>query len=144
MSIYGSSIENINIDNDNPNYSIINGALFNKDGTIFISPIKKIGSITSYTISNGVKEIADYAFHNQNKMTEIILPNTLEKIGSSFNYCTSLPRIEIPNSVTSISVNCFSSCGNTLKEVIIHKAKGSISGSPWGLQYGDKGITWVE
>ena len=139
-----SVIESITIDEDNPKYSIINGALYNKDGTIFISPVKKCGNITTYSIPNGVKEIADNAFYNQNKMTQITLPNTLEKIGSSFQFCSSLTSVEIPSSVTSIGAKCFTSCGNNLREIRIHKPKGSITGSPWGLQYGDKGIIWDE
>lgn len=144
MSIYGSSIEKVIIDENNPNYSIINGALYNKDGTTFISPIKKQGNITTYEIPNGVKKIESYAFHNQNNMTSIILPNTLEIIGNSFNYCTKLTKIEIPSSVTEIDSSCFSNCGNNLREIIIHKPKGTLSGSPWGCVYGDKAITWQE
>ena len=144
LSIYGSSIEKVTIDENNPNYSIINGALYNKDGTTFISPIKKQGNITTYEIPSGVKRIADVAFHNQYNMTSITLPNTLETIGHSFNYCTKLTKIEIPSSVTEIGSSCFANCGNNLREIIIHKPKGTISGSPWGCMYGDKAITWQE
>ena len=47
-----------------------------------------------------VKEIADYAFHGQIKMKNIVIPSTMQKIGGSFNYCLVLTKIEIPNSVT--------------------------------------------
>ena len=144
MSIYGSSIENVTIDENNPNYSIVNGALYSKDGTVFVSPLKKIGNITTYEIPNGVKRIADNAFHNQNKMTSIILPNTLEKIGNSFNVCTSLTTVEIPNSVNEINTSCFANCGDNLKQIIINKPKGSIPGSPWGCIYGDRAVIWKE
>lgn len=144
MSIYNSGIENVTINENNPNYSVINGALYNKDGTVFISPLKKLGTITTYEIPSGVKTISTYAFHNQNKMTSIILPNTLEKIENSFNYCTSLTKIEIPSSVVSISSSCFANCGNNLSQIIVHKSAGSISGSPWGCIYGEKAVTWIE
>lgn len=142
MSIYGSAIKNVTIDENNPNYSMINGVLYNKDGTIFISPIKNIAG--TYEIPNGVKEISDNAFHNQSQMKGIILPNTLEKIGNSLNYCTSLTRIEIPSNVSEIGERCFENCGNNLKQIIIHKPKGSISGSPWKCVYGEKAIIWQE
>jgi len=142
MSIYNSAIENITIDENNHNFKIIDGALYNYEGTIFISPIKKLGSITTYEIPKGVKEIANKAFHNQYEMTNIILPDTLEKIGNSFNFCISLTTIEIPSSVTKISNSCFNSCGNNLKQIVIHKPKGTISGSPWGCIYGDKAVEW--
>ena len=157
MSIYGSAIEEIEIDENNPNYSIRTGAkcngveteaLYNKDGSIFISPIKLLETITTYEIPTKVdevevKEIASYAFHNQNKMTSIKLPNKIEKIGYSFVYCTSLPSIEIPSSIREININCFSHAIN-LREVIIHKQRDDISGSPWGCIYGDKAIIWDE
>ena len=157
MSIYDSAIEKIEIDENNSNYSIRKGticngeeveALYNKDGSIFISPIKPLGTITTYEIPTKVdevevKEIAHYAFHNQNKMTNIKLPNTIEKIGLSFALCRSLPSIEIPSSIKEIDTNCFDSATN-LREVIIHKQRDDISGSPWGCIYGDKAIIWDE
>ena len=90
-----------------------------------------------------VKEIANHAFHGQNKMTDIVIPNTIEKIGRSFNHCNMLEKIEIPSSVTSIHIDCFSNSSN-LKEIRVHKKKGSIIGSPWGCIYGDKAIIWDE
>ena len=157
MSIFGSAIEEIEIDEENPNYSIRTGAkcngveteaLYNKDGSIFISPIKPLGTITTYEIPTKVdevevKEIAHYAFHSQNKMTSIKLPNTIEKIGYSFALCSSLPSIEIPSSIKEIDTGCFDSATN-LREVIIHKQRDDISGSPWGCIYGDKAIIWDE
>ena len=157
MSIYDSAIEKIEIDENNSNYSIRKGticngeeveALYNKDGSIFISPIKPLGTITTYEIPTKVdevevKEIANNAFHNQNKMTNIKLPNTIEKIGLSFALCRSLPSIEIPSSIKEIDTKCFDSAIN-LREVIIHKQRDDISGSPWGCIYGDKAIIWDE
>ena len=158
LVIYGSGIEKIEISEDNQNYSIREGAicngektgaLYNKDGSIFILPIKPNGTIISYEIPSKVddievKEIANNAFHNQTKMTSIIIPNTIETIGQSFNYCSSLTSIEIPSSVTSISTSCFNAATN-LKEIRIHKKNdGTLTGSPWGCIYGDKAIIWDE
>ena len=154
MSIYSSGIEKITFKEDsegntNPNYSIRNAkcngeeteALFNSDGTVFISPIKRRG-IKTYEIPKGVKEIANLAFHNLNQMTNIIIPNTVEKIRSSFNYCTALTSIEIPSSVKEIDTNCFANSTN-LREIRIHqKNDGTLTGSPWGCIYGDKAIIW--
>ena len=156
MSIYSSGIEKITFKEDsegntNPNYSIRNAkcngeetdALFNSDGTVFISPIKRSG-IKTYEIPKGVKEIANFAFHNQTQMTNIIIPNTVEKIGASFNYCTALTSIEIPNSVKEINTSCFANSTN-LREIRIHqKNDGTLTGSPWGCIYGDKAIIWDE
>lgn len=143
MSIYGSGITSITIDSQNPNYIVKGGALYNKAGTTFISPIAKVSSLTSYTVPQGVKSIATYAFHGQSNLTSITLPDGLESIGSSFQWCTKLPRIDIPSSVTSIHASCFSSCGTTLTEIRVHKPAGSISGAPWGSIYSqDRVVVW--
>ena len=162
MSIYGSGIEEIIIDENNPNYRVIedggicNGektaALYNKAGNVFISPIKPLGTIQTYEIPEKVEvdnkkvtvtEIYVYAFYNQNKMTEIQLPNKTEKIGKSFNLCNSLTKIEIPSSIKEINSTCFNATNN-LKEIRIHKKRGEVAGSPWGCIYGDKAIIWDE
>ena len=156
LVIYGSNIEKIEFvedeeGNTNQNYSIrkaiCNGeesdALFNKDGTEFILPLNKTGRIQTYEIPEGVKEIGSKAFHNQTKMTSIIIPNTVEKISDSFNYCNSLESIEIPSSVTELNKFCFSNSTN-LREIKIHKKEGTLEGSPWGCIYGDRAIIWVE
>ena len=162
MSIYDSGIEEIIIDENNPNYRVIedggicNGektaALYNKAGNVFISPIKPLGTIQTYEIPEKVEvdnkkvtvtEIYVYAFHNQNKMTEIQLPNKIEKIGKSFNSCNSLTKIEIPSSIKEINSDCFNAANN-LKEIRIHKKRGEVAGSPWGCIYGDKAIIWDE
>ena len=162
FSIYGSGIEEIIIDENNPNYRVIedggicNGektaALYNKAGNVFISPIKPLGTIQTYEIPEKVEvdnkkvtvtEIYVNAFHNQNKMTEIQLPNKIEKIGRSFNFCNSLTKIEIPSSIKEINSDCFNAANN-LKEIRIHKKRGEVAGSPWGCISGDKAIIWDE
>ena len=157
MSIYGSGIEEIILDENHPYFRIEEGAicngekvsaLYNKEGTVFISPLKMIGKIENYEIPSSVvegvevKKIASQAFHNQHKMKNIKIPDTVEIIESSFNYCSSLEKIEIPSSVTSISRSCFGEATN-LKEIIIHNTEGAIADQPWGCIYGDKAVHWV-
>ena len=160
-SIYGSGIEEIKIDANNPYYSIREGAicngenakaLYSKNGDTFISPIKVLGTIETYEIPPTTKEIINgqeietkvtgiknYAFHGQSEMNNIIIPNTIERIEGSFMYCDSLLKVEIPNSVIQISRECFSNSIN-LKEIIVHNTENSISDAPWACIYGDKAI----
>ena len=157
MSIYGSGIEEIILSENHPYFRIEEGAicngekvkaLYNKEGTVFISPLKVLGTIETYEIPSSVvegievKEIADRAFHGQGKMKNIVIPSTVQKIGDSFNFCSSLEKIEIPNSVTTIHNYCFNNATN-LKEIIIHNTEGAIAGQPWGCIYGDKAVHWV-
>ena len=54
-------------------------------------------------------ELQDEAFYGNDVVTEVILPEGLETLGSGvFEECTSLKRIEIPSSVTSLGENSFS------------------------------------
>ena len=84
------------------------------------------------------------AFYNQHKMTKIIIPETVKEIGKdTFGYCKGLTKIEIPSSVDTIGENCFDTCTN-LNEIRINKEKGSIAGSPWGADKGDRVVIWLK
>ena len=131
----------VSISSNNPNYSIENNVLYNKDKTELKAVLYNISG--KYTVNSNVTKIGNSAFSNQHGMTEVELPNKLIEIGNSFNFCNGLEKIEIPSSVTSIHTNCFSNSSN-LKEIRVHKKKGSIIGSPWGCIYGDKAIIWDE
>ena len=131
----------VSISSNNPNYSIENNVLYNKDKTELKAVLYNISG--KYTVNSNVTKIGNSAFSNQHGMTEVELPNKLIEIGSSFNYCNGLEKIEIPSSVTSINTYCFSNSSN-LKEIRVHKKKGSIAGPPWGCIYGDKAIIWDE
>ena len=115
------------------------------DGTVEITGY--IGSETNLNIPstlNGKKvtKIGKDAFYRNNDIVKVTIPNTVTTIGISFQYCGSLTSIEIPNSVTSISSNCFQDCSN-LSEIKIHKPQGSIENAPWGATKGDKVLNWV-
>ena len=67
-----------------------------------------------------VTSLGDFAF-NECTATNIILPNTLTKIGcSTFFKCKSLESIEIPETVTSIGDAAFFEC-TKLKSIKIPK-----------------------
>ena len=68
--------------------------------------------LANYYEGKPVKEIADYAFANgKNVVTSVILPNTLELIGTkAFEGLTLLQHIVIPSMVQSIGVGAFDNC----------------------------------
>ena len=103
-------LTSITVDPDNQVYSSDGGVLFSKDGTELIScPISLDGE--SYTVSNGVREIGNYAFKGCGDLESIILPEGLVSIGySAFDGCVSLTSIAIPDSVTSIGDMAFEMC----------------------------------
>ena len=58
----------------------------------------------------GIKESA---FQECNKLTSIVLPNTVTEIGNSaFFYCTQLLSVTLSNSLEEIGYDAFYGCGN--------------------------------
>lgn len=66
-----------------------------------------------------VKSICSQAFYEQTQLTNVKIPNSVEKIGyMAFYNCSSLTNIVIPNSVNSIGKSAFEGC-NSLTEITI-------------------------
>lgn len=99
---------------------------------------KKIGT---FEVPSSVKEISDYAFVSQYKLTNVVLNEGLEKIGYAAFSWLGIKKIEIPSTVKEIESDAF---GNgKIVNIIIHKKKDTISGSPWGCPIGERGINWT-
>lgn len=47
----------------------------------------------------------------------------------------------IQSNIENIATNAFTRC-NSLKEIIIDKKEGEISGAPWGCPYGLRAVFW--
>ena len=76
-----------------------------EQGTVSLKGIKRI------EISEGITEIAEYAFYNCDALESVSLPNSLEKLGrSAFYSCDSLGYIIIPDNVREIGSSCFYGC----------------------------------
>lgn len=91
---------------DNPRYTT------NEDGTILLNPDKTI--IYSYptcpgdlVIEEGIKEIGPYAFYWMDKVTSVVLPESLEIIGDHAFYDTKLKNLTIPAGVRRIEDHAF-------------------------------------
>ena len=102
------SLEEINVASGNPEFSSIDGVLYNKQqDTLITCPAKK----SSVSIPSSVKVIGSGAFSSCSSLSSIIIPNGVTEIGSSaFVSCTSLKSITIPSSVTKIYSSAFSIC----------------------------------
>ena len=66
----------VKISDKNPNYTIENNVLYNKNKTELIAVLYEI--IGKYIVEDSVTKIGNYAFEYQQKMTEIKLPNKLK------------------------------------------------------------------
>lgn len=102
------SLEEFNVASGNPEFSSIDGVLYNKQqDTLITCPAKK----SSVSIPSSVKVIGSGAFSSCSSLSSIIIPNGVTEIGSgAFISCTSLKSITIPSSATKISSSAFSNC----------------------------------
>lgn len=103
-------LKEIIIDEDNPNLYSDGIAIYSKDKSVLYTTLKS--GIDSYTISDGVKTIKNYAFYN-NDLKNIVIPDGVETIGDyAFASMNNLTSISLPDSVTSIDKNALYYCSN--------------------------------
>ena len=75
--------------------------------------------IPSYVEGNKVIRINGHAFREQNKITKVVIPETVKKIGNrAFLNCTSLTSVSIPDTVHTIDSYAFSGC-TALKDIVL-------------------------
>ncbi len=127
------------IDPNNPYFKVENKVLYTKDKSKMICALYPITG--TFTVDSAVTLIGNHAFHGQGKMTNIVLPEGLKKIGISFIFCDSLTEINIPSTVEHIETNTFNSCPN-IERINVSKPKDSIPGAPWGAPKGMKVVNW--
>ena len=88
--------------------------------------IPGITNVVSLEIGTDITHITDAAFFNCSSLTNVIIPNSVNVIGSEvFFGCTSLTSVAIPNSVTKIKGEAFSGCSG-LTSVTIPNSVESI------------------
>lgn len=111
------TLTHFTVHKDNKKFKDIDGVLTTKKGDKLIAfPIAKTGT---YEIPSGIKIIGKYAFRMATNLTEIIIPDSVEKIEKgAFCYCKSLKTLKIGNGCKSIGANAFESCSN-LNEIYI-------------------------
>lgn len=101
---------NIRVSQDNPNYSDIDGVLFDKNHTELLSYSKdKICS--KYVIPDTVTTVGVNAFYECKDLSEVKIPIEVTSIETgAFYLCEKLNNINIPDNVVRIGQSAFSGC----------------------------------
>ncbi|MCI8360073.1 MAG: leucine-rich repeat protein [Clostridiales bacterium] len=90
--------------------------------------IKAEDSIGACTIRPGTKSIAGGAFEGCTSLTEVVIPDSVTRIGPyTFKDCSSLTDVVLPDSVTEIGECAFEAC-MSLTEVVLPDGVTEIGG----------------
>lgn len=112
-------LEELEIDNENKNYTVVDGILYTKDMTKLISCPSGKGGVVD--IPESITTITGGAFWYCWYVDEINLNNKLASIGGgAFNGCHGLKSIYIPASVKNIEARVFTDCIN-LENILVDK-----------------------
>lgn len=116
-----SSLEKIDVDENNETYKSVGGMLLTKDGTTLLQGVN--GDVATPATATA---IAAYAFNGRGRLKSISIGDSVADIGeSAFQYCNALTEAKLGNSVASIGSYAFLGCGN-LKEISIPDSVTSI------------------
>ena len=120
---YCPALGDIYVADNNPNFSSIEGVLFNKLQTdLILYPSNRYSD--TYTLPPSVTTIENNAFYECNQLTDITIPEGVTTIFSlAFAYSQNLPDITIPASVTQLSSDAFIGCSGLEN---IYVAAGSL------------------
>ena len=95
----------IEINEDNPNYKLVDGNLYSKNGETLIKYI--VTNETEITIPEGVKRLTTRCI-TSSKVKQLNLPTTLETIDNwALNSATGLTLIELPQNVKTLEPTSF-------------------------------------
>ena len=91
-----TSLQSIDVSNDNKHFASVNGVLFDKELTVILR------------------------FPKKHDVKEYVIPDSVTKIGErAFSGCSTLQIIDIPNSVTYIGDEAFAH-SSSLEHIYLH------------------------
>ena len=107
--LFGGTISAVEIAEDNPNYTTIDGVIYSKDKKVLVSYLPN--GPETYRVPDGVITIGAGAFINNFSIEHIILPESLKLIGeAAFEWCENLKTIETNINLKEIIKYAFHGC----------------------------------
>lgn len=94
--------------------------------TLTKKQVKKLGldkvAVITADMLDGYTSIGNWAFEDCEKLTSVVIPDSVRKIGwGAFYYCTGLTSVVIPNSIKSIECLTFVFCTSLTSVTIGYK-----------------------
>jgi len=125
-----SSLISIEVGEQNPVYSSMDGVLLNKGKTVII--LYPAGKTGSYTIPDSVTSIGDGAFSGCTSLTSITIPDSVTSIGSgAFSGCSSLTSVYFQGRPPSLGASVF----HEANRVRVYYLPGQTG---WGSTFGGR------
>lgn len=103
----GHRYEPIQIDENNPNYKMVDGSIYTMDGTVLLHHTSTYGNDEVCVIPDGVIRIASEAFVGGQLYQKIILPESLKEIGYAAISGDCAYEIFVPSGVEKIGDQAF-------------------------------------
>lgn len=134
-----SSLTNIEVDAANTKYASLDGNLYNKNKDTLLSYAP--GKEGNFSVPDGVKTIAEYAFYQCSKLTGITIGKGVTSIGhAAFSGCDGLTELIIPGNVKSIGDSAFFGSSN-IESIIMEEGVNQIGTDTFSLCFELKSVT---
>ncbi len=106
-----NALKKLKIIGEEKEFCLIDDVVYSKDKKeLIFYPSGCENSV--YKILDGVTVIADGAIDNNEFLQNIEFPDSIIKIGSTFNYCNKLVNVRFPKSLSEISEGAFYGCSS--------------------------------
>ena len=101
----------------------------NGDESVEVLQAGTLSTVKEYTTSDN--KISDYSFVKCKNLTKVILPSSVTALGRQAFCNTGLTEIEIPEGVVSLGYDCFGSCSSLQKITIASTVTTMSQGVFW-------------
>ena len=129
-----NNLKEISVDQQNPNYSSLDGSLYDKNQTMLIQ--YALGkSETAFTIPASVIGIGNSAFAGCSALSSVMIPENVEEIGAyAFDSCENLKVVSMEEGLKTIGDRAFWGCTN-LGRITIPKSVYNITPEAFALKW---------
>ena len=102
--------QTVRVSDDHPLFAVVDGALYDKTENKLIS---YFGGDQTFSVLQGTEIIGERAFDENERLTDIVFPDSLKKIGiSAFSMCSRLRNISFAEGLVEIEYSAFYACDN--------------------------------